>query len=140
MRGTPADFAKKPPQFCRLMLSGFAWRRHERIMLHSLQSMLSVAFCAVGAVIIVIGNRQFRIRDIDRIPIISPRAKHVIGIFLILVAVVVFVSQFVVGARKGGPPSLRRPSFGLTELHDPGATDAMRYGWLVSSSAKTPPA
>jgi hypothetical protein len=108
-------------------------------MLHSVQSMLSVAFCAVGAVIIAVGNRQFRIRDINKIPIVSPRAKHVIGIFLILVAVVLFVSQFV-GTRKGRPPSLRKPSFGLTELHDPCATNAMRYGCFVSWSAKAPPA
>jgi hypothetical protein len=87
-------------------------------MLHSLESILSVAFCAVGAIIILVGNRQFRIRDINRIPIISPRAKHVMGILLILVAIVIFLSQFVLGTRKGGPPSLRRLSFVLTQLRD----------------------
>jgi len=94
-------------------------------MLHSLQSMLSLAFCAMGAVIIVIGNRQFRIRNINNIPLVSPRGKHVIGIFLIIVAVVVFISQFVVGSPKGRP-SLRRP-FGITELHHSFAADAIGY-------------
>jgi hypothetical protein len=111
-------------------------------MLHSLQSMLTLAFCAMGAVIIVIGNRQFRIRDINNIPIVSPRAKHVIGIFLILVAIVVFISQFVVGPRKGGPPSLRRP-FGITELHHSCAADAIRYRhdcpMTVASQWRGPP-
>jgi hypothetical protein len=108
-------------------------------MLPSLQSMLSLAFCAMGAAIIVIGNRQFRIRDINKIPLVSPRGKHVIGIFLILVAIVVFISQFVVGPRKGGSPSLRRPMFGLTELHDRCALGANRSGYGCPVASVTHP-
>jgi hypothetical protein len=111
------------------------------IMLQSLQSVLSFAFCAAGAVIIVVGNRQFRMRDINNIPIVSPRAKHVVGIFLILAAIVIFLSQFLADTRKGGRPSLRRPMLGITELQNCGATVAIghRRGCqtVAASRAKT---
>ena len=94
--------------------------------MHLLESTLAIAFCAVGTAVIVVGNRQFKMRDINRIPIVSPRAKHVIGILLILVAILVFLSQFIVGTRKARPHSLRQPYFGATELHGQCAVDAMR--------------
>jgi hypothetical protein len=94
--------------------------------LHFLESTLAVAFCAVGAAVIVIGNRQFKTRDINNIPIVSPQSKHVIGIFLILVAIVIFLSQFIIGARRGGPRSLRPPHVGMTELHEHRAVDPTR--------------
>jgi hypothetical protein len=112
------------------------------VILHPLETILSVALCAAGTAIIVLGNRQFRIRDIDSIPLVSPRTKHVVGIFLILVAVVIFISQFIVGPRKGSLP-LRRAHFGITQLHDASATDAFgyRHGYPTAgaSQAKTSP-
>jgi hypothetical protein len=60
--------------------------------------------CAAGALIIAVGTRQLRVRDISRLPIISPRGKHVLGLFLILVGIVIFFSQFV------GPKRPVRPA------------------------------
>ena len=69
-----------------------------------LQTSLSIAMCAAGALIVAIGTRQLRAPDITRLPIISPRGKHVLGLFLILVGVVIFFSQFV------GPKRAVRPA------------------------------
>jgi hypothetical protein len=91
--------------------------------LHLLESTLAIAFCAAGTAAIVVGNRQSKMRDINRIPIVSPRAKHVIGILLILVAILVFLSQFIVGTRKARP---RQPLFRATELDGHCVIDVMR--------------
>jgi hypothetical protein len=75
-----------------------------------LQTSLTIAMCAAGALIVAIGTRQLRVRDVTRLPIISPRGKHVLGIFLILVGIVIFFSQFV------GPKRPVRPAASPTAL------------------------
>src|SRR5262245_55060395 len=72
-------------------------RGRDMIMVYvqSLQSILAMAFCATGALAIAIGSRQITRYDISNIPIISPRAKHAIGILLVLIGALIFLSQFI---------------------------------------------
>jgi hypothetical protein len=61
-----------------------------------IQTLLTIALCAAGALMIIIGTRQENARNINRIAIVSPRAKHAIGILLVLIGVIIFLSQFIV--------------------------------------------
>jgi len=61
-----------------------------------IQTSLTIALCAMGAFIIIIGTRQENALDINKIPIVSPRAKHAIGILLVLIGVLIFLSQLIV--------------------------------------------
>jgi membrane-bound ClpP family serine protease len=64
-------------------------------MVETTQTLVFATLGVVGIILIIVGNREMMASDY-RVPIISSRAKHAIGIFFIIVGVTVFVSQFLI--------------------------------------------
>jgi|APPan5920702963_1055757.scaffolds.fasta_scaffold1088132_1 threonine/homoserine/homoserine lactone efflux protein len=63
--------------------------------MQSAQTLFAVIFCSFGALMVAIAYYQQANYDLRKIPMISTTAKHVIGLLLIIIAVLVFISQFI---------------------------------------------
>ncbi|HEU0216221.1 MAG TPA: hypothetical protein VFQ90_06150 [Stellaceae bacterium] len=83
-------------------------------MLQSAQTVTATAFCMIGSFTILLGNHQVRNYNISRIPMLSTRAKHAIGILLILIGVLVFLSQFIDGRDRSRRMALDGPGIALS--------------------------
>jgi hypothetical protein len=79
-------------------------------MLQFAQTVTASAFCMIGCFTIVLGNHQVKNYNISRIPMLSTRAKHAIGILMIMIGVLVFLSQFI--DRRDGARKLVRAEVG----------------------------
>jgi hypothetical protein len=61
--------------------------------MQSIQSAFALAFCAVGAIVLAGGHYQVKHHQIEKVPLISPRAKHVIGLLGIIIGVLILAAQ-----------------------------------------------
>ena len=57
------------------------------------QSGTAIAFCTTGMLILAIAHYQLQRRRIGEVPLISPRAKHTIGLLLVIIGVLIFAAQ-----------------------------------------------
>jgi H+/Cl- antiporter ClcA len=67
----------------------------EAFGMQSAQTLLALVFGSVGALIILLARYEEANHDIRRTLIISWMAKHTIGLLLIIIAVLIFLSQFI---------------------------------------------
>jgi hypothetical protein len=61
--------------------------------MQSTQSAFAIGFCAMGAIVLAVGHYQVKHHQIGKVPLISPRAKHVIGLLGIIIGVLIFAAQ-----------------------------------------------
>ena len=61
--------------------------------MQSTQSAFAIAFCAVGGIVLAVGHYQMKRQQIGKVPLVSPRAKHVIGLLGIIIGVLIFAAQ-----------------------------------------------
>jgi hypothetical protein len=66
--------------------------------MYSAQTIVAVISCALGALMLVVARHQKLNHDIGKVPLVSWMTKHVIGLLLLIIAILVFLSQFI--ARK----------------------------------------
>lgn len=59
----------------------------------SLQSSYALAFCATGALVVAISQYQIKQPHLGKVPLMSPRGKHVIGLLCIIIGVMIFAAQ-----------------------------------------------
>jgi hypothetical protein len=57
------------------------------------QSAFAIAFCAMGAIVLAVAHYQVKHHQIGKVQLISPRAKHVIGLLGIIIGVLIFAAQ-----------------------------------------------
>jgi hypothetical protein len=62
----------------------------------SIQTIYAISFCAVGAVALGVAHYQVGRHEIGKVRLISPRAKHTIGLVCIVVGFVFFAGQFII--------------------------------------------
>jgi hypothetical protein len=60
----------------------------------SLQSTYALAFCATGALVLAVSQYQIKQPHIGKVPLISPRGKHVIGLLCVIIGVLILATQF----------------------------------------------
>jgi len=63
--------------------------------MQSEQTLLTVAFGALGVLMILVARYEKANHDIRKILIISWMSKHTIGLLLIIIAILIFLSQFI---------------------------------------------
>jgi hypothetical protein len=63
--------------------------------MQSAQTLLTVAFGALGVLMILVARYEKANYDIRKILIISWMSKHTIGLLLIITAILIFLSQFI---------------------------------------------
>ena len=61
--------------------------------MQSTQSAFAIAFCAMGAIVLAVAHYQMKRQHIGKVPLISARAKHVIGLLGIIIGVLIFAAQ-----------------------------------------------
>ena len=59
----------------------------------SLQSSYALAFCATGALVVAISQYQIKQPHLGKVPLMSPRGKHVIGLLCIIIGGMIFAAQ-----------------------------------------------
>jgi hypothetical protein len=59
----------------------------------SLQSTYALAFCATGALVLAVSQYQIKQPHIGKVPLISPRGKHVIGLLCVIIGALIFAAQ-----------------------------------------------
>ena len=60
------------------------------------QSTIAIAFGAIGALILVLAHYETRNRQIGKVYLISARAKHVIGLLLVIFAALIVAAELIV--------------------------------------------
>jgi hypothetical protein len=63
--------------------------------MQSPQSIIAIAFCATGALVLVVTHYQMKHYQIGKVPLISLRAKHTIGLLCVIVGVLILVAQLI---------------------------------------------
>lgn len=58
--------------------------------------LIFIILGSIGAVLIFASGRETRAREDLRVPIISARGMHLIGLLFIFAGMVIFVSQFLI--------------------------------------------
>ena len=64
--------------------------------MQSAQTYFALMFYSLGTAMMLIAHYQKVNYDLRKVPMISSMAKHVVGLLLIIIAVLVFLSQFIV--------------------------------------------
>jgi len=59
----------------------------------SLQSTDALAFCASGALVLAIARYQIGQPHIGKVPLVSARGKHVIGLLCVIIGILIFLAQ-----------------------------------------------
>jgi hypothetical protein len=59
----------------------------------SLQSTYALTFCATGALVLAVSHYQIKQPHIGKVPLVSPRGKHVIGLLCIIIGALIFAAQ-----------------------------------------------
>jgi hypothetical protein len=62
----------------------------------SIQSIYAIAFCAAGALILAVAHYQVKHHQIGKVQLISPRAKHAIGLVSLVIGVLIFSGHFLI--------------------------------------------
>jgi hypothetical protein len=65
----------------------------ERSSMQSTQSAFAIAFCVAGAIVLVVAHYQTKHKQVGKVPLISARAKHVIGLLGIIIGVLIFAAE-----------------------------------------------
>jgi hypothetical protein len=65
--------------------------------MQSTQSAVAIAFCAMGAIVLAVSHYQMKHAQIGKVALISPRAKHVIGLLGIIIGVLILAAQLMLG-------------------------------------------
>jgi hypothetical protein len=68
----------------------------QKCQMQSAQTYFALMFCSLGIAMMLIAHYQKVNYDLRKVPMISSMAKHVVGLLLIIIAVLVFLSQFIV--------------------------------------------
>jgi hypothetical protein len=63
--------------------------------MQSTQSAFAIAFCVVGALVLAVAHYQIKHHQIGKVRLISPTAKHVIGLLCIIIGVLIFAAQLI---------------------------------------------
>ena len=61
--------------------------------MQSTQSAVAIAFCAMGALVLGVAHYQMKRGHVGKVPLISARAKHVIGLLAIIIGVLIFAAE-----------------------------------------------
>jgi hypothetical protein len=61
----------------------------------SIQAIYATVFCATGALALAVAHYQVERREIGKVRLISPRAKHLLGLVCIVIGLLFFVGQFI---------------------------------------------
>jgi hypothetical protein len=64
--------------------------------MYSAQTIVAVIAGAVGLLMVLVARHQRLNHDIGKVPIVSWMTKHVFGLFLLIMAILIFLSQFIV--------------------------------------------
>ena len=64
-------------------------------MLFSIQTIYSIALCAAGTLTLAVAHYQVERREIGKVRLISPHAKHLLGLVCIVIGLLFFVGQFI---------------------------------------------
>jgi hypothetical protein len=70
--------------------------------MQSTQSAFAIAFCAVGAVGLAVAHYQMKRHQIGKVRLISPTAKHVIGLLGIIIGVLIFAAELMLPIGPSG--------------------------------------
>ena len=62
---------------------------------YSTQTILAAILCVLGALVMLVARHQQHNHDIRKVPIVSWRAKHVVGLLLLIFSILIFLSQFI---------------------------------------------
>jgi len=60
------------------------------------QTGAAIAFCAVGVLVQIFAHYEMRKRQLGKVPIISSRAKHTIGLLLVIIGPLIFAAELIV--------------------------------------------
>jgi hypothetical protein len=63
--------------------------------MYSIQTIVAGVLCVLGAPMMLVARHQRHNRDIGKVPLISWRAKHVIGLLMLIFSILIFLSQFI---------------------------------------------
>ena len=59
----------------------------------STQSAYAIAFCALGALALVVAQYQGKRQQIGKVQLISPRGKHTAGLVFVVIGVLIFAAK-----------------------------------------------
>jgi hypothetical protein len=59
------------------------------------QTIYAFALCAAGAFVLTVSHYQVGRREIGKVWLISPRAKHLLGLVCIIIGFVFFAGQYI---------------------------------------------
>jgi hypothetical protein len=59
------------------------------------QTGTAIAFCPVGVLVLVVAHYEMRQRKLGQVPLISSRAKHTIGLLLVIIGALIFAAQLI---------------------------------------------
>src|SRR6516165_1692274 len=65
----------------------------EKSSMQLIQSAFAIAFCAMGAIVLAVAHYQTKHKQIGKVPLISARAKHVVGLLGIIIGVLIFAAE-----------------------------------------------
>jgi hypothetical protein len=60
------------------------------------QTGTAIAFCAVGVLVLVFAHYEMQHRQFGKVPLISSRAKHTVGLLLIIIGALIFAAELIV--------------------------------------------
>jgi hypothetical protein len=70
-------------------------RYKRRLLMLSIQSIYGIAFCTIGALVLIVAYYQAQRFQIGKVPLVSLRAKHVIGIFCIIIGALILIAKLI---------------------------------------------
>jgi hypothetical protein len=64
--------------------------------MYSTQTIFAAVSCTFGVLMLLVARHQKLNHDIGNVPLVSWLTKHIVGLLLLIISILVFLSQFIV--------------------------------------------